>query len=334
MDTPKISVIIPVYNAVRCISDCVSSLLAQSFSSFELLLIDDGSTDDSFEICKKLAEHDKRIRVFHKENGGAASARNLGLDNAVGDFIAFVDADDTVNIDFLEKLYATATKNNADIAMCDYIKHTKDTSFPFSQPIRSGAYKKDDIEKELFPCLIMFDNLEFPPTISNWACLFRKELLKRTNLRYPEVRLCEDSYFGSVALYNANGFVYLKGETLYNYLYTPGSVSHGVNPKRWDSFIKLNELYEDYFAEKENLFDKQVKYNMIYFAMNQLSYIRSSNADFAEKKKQVKSIMKESRVQAAFKGIELPNVSVKLRFALLLIKYKQALIYMLLLGRK
>ncbi len=334
MDTPKISVIIPVFNAASCLEECVASLLAQTEKRFELILVDDGSTDGSGQLCDRLSGLDERVRTLHKENGGAASARNMGLDNAKGDFIAFSDADDTVMPDFLEKLYNAATENGADIAMCDYIKHTKTSSFIYSSPIRGGVYGKDDIKKELYPCLVMFDDLEFPPTISNWVCLFRRSLIESIGLRYPAVRLCEDSYFGSVALYNAKGYVYLKGEALYDYRYTEGSLSHGVNPKRWESFILLNEMYEDYFKDKEEVFARQVKYNMIYFAMNHLGYIRSSNESFGKKVKQAKGIMGDERVKRAFKGTKLPAVSSKLKLSLRLVKYKQSFLYMLLLGRK
>ena len=230
----KISIIVPVYNCEKYIEECVSSILAQSFSDFELILVNDGSKDGSGALCDVLALSDARIRVFHKENGGAASARNLGLDNAKGEFIAFMDADDTACPDFLERLFGAAEKNNADLVMCDYIKYTRDSSFVFSSPIRSGVYSKEDIKIELFGCIVMFDDLEFPPTISNCVCLFKRTLIGE--LRYPEVRLCEDSYFGSVALYNADSFVYLKGEALYNYRFNPTSVTNSLNVKRWESF--------------------------------------------------------------------------------------------------
>lgn len=93
---PKISIIIPIYNAEKYLRDCIDSVLSQSFSDFELLLIDDGSKDKSGEICDEYSSRDSRIRVFHKENGGVSSARNIGLDNANGEWVAFVDADDEV----------------------------------------------------------------------------------------------------------------------------------------------------------------------------------------------------------------------------------------------
>ncbi len=329
-----ISVIIPVYNCEKWLEACVSSLLNQSYKDFEILLVNDGSTDGSEALCETLSHEHECIRCFSKGNGGAASARNLGLDNAKGDYVAFVDADDTVEKNYLEILHKTATENNADIVMCDYIKHTKDKSFPFSQPIRAGVYTKEQIKKELFPCLIMFNNLEFPPTISNCVCLFRRSLLESNNIRYPEVRLCEDSFFGSVALYNAKCFVYLKGQNLYNYLYYPTSVSHSNNPEkaaaRWASFIKLNKEYEAYFNNSEFDFSMQIKHNMLYFALNQLAYINGHGLSISDHRTAVKEICKNERVVRSFKGMDYPKVPLKLKLYIFLIKYKMAFMYCLL----
>ena len=97
---PKISVIVPVYNVEKYLRRCVDSILTQTFTDFEVLLIDDGSTDGSGKICDEYAKKDKRVRVFHKENGGVSSARNLGLDNVRGRYVTFVDADDKISPDY------------------------------------------------------------------------------------------------------------------------------------------------------------------------------------------------------------------------------------------
>ena len=104
MNNPKISVIAPVYNVEKYLPRCIDSILAQTFTDFELLLIDDGSKDHSREICDEYAKKDSRIRVFHKENGGVSSARNLGLDNVKGEWITFVDSDDYLKMEFLSNL--------------------------------------------------------------------------------------------------------------------------------------------------------------------------------------------------------------------------------------
>lgn len=113
---PKVSVIIPVYNVEKYLSRCIDSVLAQTFTDFEILLIDDGSYDNSGYICDQYAENDNRIRVFHKENGGVSSARNVGLDNARGEWIAFIDADDWISEDYLKQEYDV----NTDIIQLGY----------------------------------------------------------------------------------------------------------------------------------------------------------------------------------------------------------------------
>ena len=114
---PQISVIVPVYNAEKYLHRCIDSILAQTFSDFELLLIDDGSKDNSGRICDEYAAKDSRIRVFHKKNGGVSSARNMGLDNAKGDWITFVDSDDWVKQDYL---YSMISQPDADLIMSSF----------------------------------------------------------------------------------------------------------------------------------------------------------------------------------------------------------------------
>jgi glycosyltransferase involved in cell wall biosynthesis len=116
MKGPLVSVIVPVYKAEKWLHRCVDSILAQTMENFELLLIDDGSPDRSGEICDEYAAKDSRVRVFHKENGGVSSARNLGLDNAQGEWISFVDADDLVEENYIAELLSSA-KNDGSLVI-------------------------------------------------------------------------------------------------------------------------------------------------------------------------------------------------------------------------
>lgn len=103
----KISIIVPVYNAEKTLHKCVDSIINQSYKDWELLLVDDGSIDRSALICDDYVKQDKRIKVFHKQNGGVSSARNVGLDNVKGEWVSFIDSDDWVEIDYLENLYSS-----------------------------------------------------------------------------------------------------------------------------------------------------------------------------------------------------------------------------------
>ena len=117
---PLVSIIVPVYQVVDYVGVCVESLLRQTYKNLEILLVDDGSTDGSGEICDEYANRDNRIRVIHQENQGLSAARNTGLDQALGEYVAFVDSDDAVLPDFIETLYDLADRYQADIVACAY----------------------------------------------------------------------------------------------------------------------------------------------------------------------------------------------------------------------
>ena len=115
---PEISIIVPVYQVGKYLNECIDSILAQTFTDFELILVDDGSPDNCPALCDAAAEKDNRVRVLHKPNGGVSTARNAGLDMARGKWIAFVDSDDSVQPDYLEKMHTAALAAGADIALC------------------------------------------------------------------------------------------------------------------------------------------------------------------------------------------------------------------------
>ena len=123
----KISVIVPVYNCEAYITQCIESVLRQTFRDFELILVDDGSKDKSPEICERYALRDSRIKVIHKPNGGGAGeARNVGLDSASSPFISFIDSDDWIKADMLEKLWAAQQRDDSDLVICGYRRERND----------------------------------------------------------------------------------------------------------------------------------------------------------------------------------------------------------------
>ena len=150
MYNPNISIICPVYNAEKYIHKCIDSVLAQTFTDFELLMIDDGSPDCSGRICDEYAEKDSRVRVFHKENGGVASARQVGLDNAIGEYTIHIDPDDWVEPNMLDELYTKAKETDADMVICDYwVNYKKYERYQVSGQHRDNStlYLKDIICK-------------------------------------------------------------------------------------------------------------------------------------------------------------------------------------------
>ena len=158
----KVSIIVPVYKVEKYLDRCMVSLLKQTLSDIEIILIDDGSPDNCPVLCNNYVQEDIRIRTIHKTNGGLSSARNAGLAVATGEYIGFVDSDDAVERDMYEKLYLRAKRENVDFVMCDYIR-IPDDGKPYlkSLEISSGRYDKEKMKKEIYPQLIMGENLEY-----------------------------------------------------------------------------------------------------------------------------------------------------------------------------
>lgn len=200
-----ITVIVPVYNAAPFLDKCINSILSQSFKDFELLLINDGSTDNSGEICDHYAQKDSRVRVIHKINSGVSSARNIGLDQAKGEWITFVDSDDWVHEDFLKKRYELAVAEDADVAYCDvelvYSNHNE-----YCRTAEIDPKEKTQVNSWIR------SKSNYSPIL-----LIKKELLDYHNLRFmPEVRLCEDLNLILKVILYAKKTVHVK-ESLYFY---------------------------------------------------------------------------------------------------------------------
>lgn len=190
-NSPKISIIVPVYNVEKYLRCCIDSILNQSFTDFELLLIDDGSKDRSGAICDEYAAKDSRIRVFHKENGGVSSARNLGLDNAKGEWVAFVDADDSVKEDFFKNLFMH-TDVGIDLVIGGYQE--------FGDFHNMNKIKN----KHVFDFSDSADYLDIDPNGNKglsifyfpWGKLYRSSVLASQRLRFStKMKLAEDSTF-------------------------------------------------------------------------------------------------------------------------------------------
>lgn len=277
----KISVIVPVYNVEKYLKKCLDSLVKQKFNSYEVLVVNDGSPDNSQEIVDEyVKKYPKIIKSFIKENGGVSSARNYGINKAKGEYIAFVDSDDYVDKHYLSSLYNTAVEEQADIVVCDLYKKTDDKV----EVMRGYVNHTEDKIKNLMVAI---------PAV--WNKLFKRELFKETNILFPDRIYCEDLAVVARILCNAKKVAYID-KPLYYYLIRSGSLSHQVkyNPKTADIFTSL-KIIRDYF--KDNEFYQKYKTELEYIHIVHLIHGYMVNIykydESIPKNKEVVSLMKE-----------------------------------------
>lgn len=173
MNNPKISVIVPVYNAEKYLQRCIDSILNQTFPNFELLLIDDGSKDQSGEICDEYAKKDSRVKVFHKENGGVSSARNVGIDNAVGEYICFCDSDDWVEKTWLLSFFERMCDNDMLITSFNIYENEKRVEFKSFVSLSDKRLIIKELEHEGISGYL-------------WCKCFKKSIINTYNIRFNE----------------------------------------------------------------------------------------------------------------------------------------------------
>lgn len=259
---PLVSIIVPVYNAEKYLNRCIDSILSQTMADFELLLIDDGSKDESGHICDEYAENDARVRVFHKPNGGVSSARNLGLDNAKGEWITFVDADDVIRACFSDIDWNILSEDL--ICFPSYSIYDDSTVFLNSIERRDGIY----MPAKSFYCGILYEVV----LRTTWSKLFKHSLID--DLRFNEnIKIGEDQLYILQYLYKTKSIRYESGIAFYDY-YSMGDAfvdKYKLSPdysiyilmNLFESYWKL-DISDDVFEVRTFLLFKQLCQEAIY----------------------------------------------------------------------
>ena len=221
-----VSVIIPLYNAERFLDRCIRSVLSQTVGDFEVILIDDGSTDESGSLCRKFQEQDDRIIYLRQENRGVSSARNRGIDVAQGEFVVFVDADDWLDPHFLEKLLAAQKKHGSDFTSCEHADvRGQSEKYSIGRVFPDGRYAEgQDFFANVVPRI--FYNNGGQPLCDPYCHLFKREILEAHNIRYDEtLKLREGRLFNFNYAQHCARFCYVP-EPLYYRLLRNGSALH------------------------------------------------------------------------------------------------------------
>lgn len=259
--TPKISVIVPVYNVEKYLSRCVNSILAQSFLDFELILIDDGSTDESGRICDEYAEKDSRIKVFHKKNGGLSSARNEGIEYARGSYISFVDSDDWVSPDYLEYLFLLIKKYDADVVSAAYAL-TCNTKIDF---LSTEKIKVLNGYSNILQFYLKEDKLNKKNDFSVWIKLYRKELFDK--IKFPNGKIYEDNIVNFKILKQCSRYV-KSSKIIYAYFQRPKSITKSKLSEKHLALIETSEQMLALAGENKKLIQLcRRKIAMSYFSL-------------------------------------------------------------------
>ena len=238
-----ISIIIPIYNAEKYISRCISSILDSSYKNFEIICVNDGSTDNTIELLNEFSKKDNRVKVYTKKNGGSASARNYGLNLVNGDYLAFIDADDYVHKDYFKILYNTAKKYNTDIVECDY--------YLVSDGIFAESNQVNDYNVKIISNIKKLEEFcgkkEYLKSSVLWTKIYSKKLFD--NIKFIENKGIDDEFIIHELIYKANNIA-LVDKKLYYYYMSPNSQMRS-NPK-------LNKIDNTEAIENQmNFFEKK-----------------------------------------------------------------------------
>lgn len=233
-----LSVIVPVYNVEPYLDKCVQSIVQQTYRELEIILVDDGSTDNSPQMCDDWALKDGRIKVIHKENGGLSSARNAGIDIAQGEVLSFVDSDDFIEPEMYETMVTALQDSGKDIACCgrivDLFGEREKVEFSIPKP---RMYTREEAMKEVL-CLRDID-------VAAWDKIYKKKLFK--DIRYPIGKISEDAAIIFQLLEKTNGVIHV-GRNFYHYIYRMNSISKATySHKKYDNYencIQIKHFFE------------------------------------------------------------------------------------------
>jgi len=233
---PLISIIIPCFNAEKTLEKCLKSVVQQSYANLEIIIIDDGSTDETSLIYNKFQSNDERILVLKQQNSGVSKARNTGVKAATGDYICFVDSDDWAELNYCSELYSLLVGENADISIVEASYEDENGNVLCSKPISDE--KIFDGNRALV-LLLEDQEIQSHP----WGKLFKADLLK--NVHFPENLKCFEDYSTLFKIFNKAVKVIKSNEKLYHYIQREDSLSHNLSPATaYQFFLAIMEVFE------------------------------------------------------------------------------------------
>ena len=323
-----VTVVIPIYNVEKYLNRCIESVAGQTYKNLEIILVDDESPDNCPRICEDWKNRDNRIKVIHKKNGGLGYARNTGIDCATGEYICFVDSDDYIAADMVEKTYKCAKQYNADIVLYGYNvvdSNGKKVKECIPKPYKT-FYKNEEIQNYVLPNMIATDpNAGDEFWMSMCGGLFSMQLIRRANWRLVSERdIISEDVYSLLQLYNSVKSVAFLAEPFYYYCANMGSLPHTL---RVDRYEKIKDFYDRAINECEKLgYSEEVKRRLskpyMDNTMAALKMVLQSDLITKQKKDVFMDIVKDEHLHKVIKSVNMRKMTLKKRLFWLAVKYK------------
>lgn len=279
-----ISVILPIYNVEKYIVRCLNSVLRQTYTNIEIILVDDGSTDNCQKICDEYAKNDNRIKVIHKKNGGLSDARNAGIKIAKGKYITLIDSDDYVENDYVEFLYSLIKESNAEISICS---HT--VLYENGTKLEKATHENSILDPKTTLKRILYDD---GIDLSAWAKMYKKELFD--TVQYPKGRLFEDAAT-TYLLIDQCDKIAIGSESKYYYIIRSNSITtKSFSPKKMQLIDSTKEMCE-YVKDKYPDLEKAADRRLMYAYLSTLSQLANSKDKYPKEQKELMKYIKENR---------------------------------------
>lgn len=335
--TPKVSIVVPVYNTGNYLARCLDSLLAQTLNDIEIIAVNDGSTDDSEEILKQYAKRDPRIKVIDKQNGGISSARNIGVSQARGEYIGFVDSDDWVDANMYEELHNAAVVNKAGIVMCSYIREfgTHSKTKVFALPDRV-YYHNQEVHTKVLRRLVgpLHEEMANPEFLDAWGTvwtkLYRAEIIKDNHIEFTdlkEIGTNEDLLFNIYASYYSESFLFINKPFYHYWRANEASFTSGYNANLFEQWFRLYSIIEAFLKDKKMAHEfyaalnNRICLSVLGFGLNTIS---GRNRSSIEGITELRRILADGRMKRAFRHLDLTYFSLHWKIFYLCARFRFA----------
>lgn len=315
MNSPLISIIIPIYNMEKLLPRCLDSILRQTYTTLEIILVNDGSQDSSADICNEYAQKDSRFKVIHKQNAGVSAARNSALDIASGEYISFVDSDDWLEDNMYQILIANINQETTDIIRFNAYKEKN----ILNKTHLKGNYEGENMVDNVILPMIGAEKL-FGMFLMGvpWTYLFRRNIIEQNNIRFNiNLRRSEDRLFCITTMLHADKITFID-DVLYHYETLGESLSNRYDPIRWEQeLLFLDELKKEYTKvlppEKAQEANNRIKTDYLLRAIVSINniFFSNNNNSFTNKYKRTKQIVSDKHVRESVKGLKKEKTNLK-----------------------